>query len=109
MATAKKNTYVDMELEWLESKAAEIKAYVDAHPYDKVEDRLGWRELKGGGRMPVVIATIEQQHKALRDSMMDYAKITESVKRMREAEELKAKSTPRGDAALTPMEQGLIR
>lgn len=102
-----RQSYVDLELLWLETKAAEIKTYVDARPLDKLEDRVAWKEVRGGGRMPVVVATIEQQVKSLREMLLDYVKIIDAISKAREGEEQKKKAV-RGGQSLSPLEQGLI-
>jgi len=108
MATAKKNNYIDLELDWLEAKANEMKAYVDARPMEGLTDRVIWKEMKGGGKMPIVASSVEQQITSHRAILADYLKITESIQKLRESEDQKKKSTPRGDAALTPVELGIV-
>lgn len=106
MAT-KKNTYIDMELEWLEMKAEEQRAYVDANPLTNLIDRMSYKETRGGGMIPMCIATIEQQHTNIRNTLKDYAMIIEVIARLREKESMK-KTIARGDATLTPLEEGNI-
>ena len=57
MATKKKNTYVDFELEWLEKKALELKQYIDDRPFDKLKDRDFFKQTAKGG---VVIGISDQ-------------------------------------------------
>lgn len=106
MAT-KKNTYIDMDLEWLEMKAEEQRAYVDANPLPSLTDRMAYKETRGGGSIPMCIASIEQQHKNIRETLKDYALIIEVIARLREKESAK-KTIARGDATLTPLEEGNI-
>lgn len=107
MAVAKKSNYVEMELEWLEGKSEELKRYVDGNPIDKLVDRVAWKEIRGGGKMPVVVSTIEQQIKSLRDTLADYIKIIDAINKMREVEAAKKKAV-RGDQQLSPIEEGII-
>ena len=107
MAVSKKNNYIDMELEWLEMKAEQQRAYVDANPLSSLTDRVQFRETRNGGAIPMVVATIEQQHKNIRDTLKDYALIIEVIAKLREKEEQK-KLLTRGDAELSPLEQGEI-
>jgi hypothetical protein len=107
MAVSKKNNYIDMELEWLEMKAEQLRAYVDSNPLSSLTDRIQYRETRNGGAIPVVVATIEQQHKNIRDTLKDYALIVDAISKLREKEEQK-KLLTRGDAELSPIEQGDI-
>ena len=40
MATIKKTTYVNTELEWAESQLVSWKAYVNANPLHELKDRI---------------------------------------------------------------------
>lgn len=104
---SKKNTYIDFELDWLQGKAQELKGYVDANPFDKMVDRVLWKETKNGGAMPMVAATIESQVKSITQAMKDYAQIIEVVDKLREKEEAKQINV-RGDQNLSPFESGDI-
>jgi len=95
MATAKKNNFIAADLEWAESKLLEWKDYYDSHPYGTLLDRMDYKETKNGGMMRTVVATIEQQQKALRDTLKEYFSLLEIVDRLREKEEEKTKY--RGD------------
>lgn len=104
MAKAKQSTYVAEELDWLESKAAEIKKFADANPYDKIKDR----KVSLAGAMGIsekVSATIEVQQKSIRESLKDYALILDSINKLRVLDEEKNKKV-RGNEDLTPMESG---
>lgn len=85
---ATKNSYIDQELDWLESRANEIKSYIDKNPYDKITERV--ISLSGPkGSYDKVVATIEQQQKAHRDSLKDYSSILEVIDKLREQEKKK--------------------
>ena len=107
MAVSKKNTYADMELEWLEMQAEQLRSYVDSNPIPKLIDRVQYKETKNGGAIPMVVATIEQQITSIRNTLKDYALIVETISKLREKEEQK-KLLTRGDADLNPFEQGEI-
>lgn len=107
MATAKKNNYIDQELEWLEGKAEGLRAYCDNNPESSLTDRMGYRETRGGGVMPFVIASIENQIKSIRETYKDYILIIDAIARLREKEDQK-KLLVRGTDDLTPMEDGSI-
>lgn len=90
----KKNTYVDMDLEWLEAKAQELKDYCDDTPIVDLKDRII------GGKL---MATIEKQIACIRETLKDYASLVEAISKLREIEDNK-KSAVRGDQTLSPLE-----
>ena len=96
-----------MELEWLEAKAQKMREFVDSKPITELEDRMAYKETRGGGVMPMIVATIEAQHKDLRETLKDYAILMDAINKLREGEE-KKKLTARGDVSLSPMEEGDI-
>lgn len=104
MATKKVN-YIEMELDWLEGKAEELRSYCDSTPISSLEDRFAYRETRGGGAIPIVIQTKEQQIKSIRETLQDYIKIIEAIEKLREKEEIK-KTAIRGDQELSPLESG---
>jgi uncharacterized protein YlxP (DUF503 family) len=106
MAKAK-NNYVNTELDWAEQQLRSWREYVDTNPIHQLEDRKAWKELKGGGQMPVTVATIEQQIKCIQDTMDKYLKLLEVVNNLREKEEQKQIQS-RGDKGLSPFETGDI-
>lgn len=93
---AKKQTYITAELDWAEEKLAEWKAYIDENPIHKLEDRIRWKEMKNGGSMPTVIASIESQIKSIRDTMKEYLLLLEQVGKMREVQAEKEKEVRGG-------------
>lgn len=107
MATKKTNNYIVYELDFLEEKAEELKEYIRARPISKLEDRMAYKETKGGGVIPIVVANQEAQRKDLTQALKDYADIINMIAQMREKEDVK-KSNPRGEQALSPMEEKLI-
>lgn len=100
--TSKSNNYIDMELEWLETKAAQIREYVDKNPFHKMKERI----VSVNGK-ETIAATIETQQKNIRDSLKDYTLIIEAISKLREKEAAQ-KSQTRGDADLSPLEDGQI-
>lgn len=98
MATKKSNSYIEMELTWLDKKAKELKEYCDNNPINKLKDRVI------GGRL---MATIEVQAKCVRDTLQDYAKIIEAIDKLREKEAAKGPQV-RGNQELSPLEKGEI-
>lgn len=103
----KKNTYISMELEWAEKQLESWKAYIDANPIDKLKHDIEWKATKGGGTIPMVIASIQQQGKFIQETLKNYLALLKDVDMMREKEDVK-KSNPRGEQALSPMEERMI-
>jgi len=92
---ATKKVYIDIELQWAEQQLESWKAYIDANPMEKLEDRVGEKLTTKGGVIHYVISTREQQGKFLQDTMKNYLSLLKEVDNMRAAEE--AKKEARGD------------
>lgn len=107
MATAKKNNYIDVELEFAEQQLASWKSYIEENPIEKIDDRWGKKEMPKGGYAWVVTATKEQQVKSIQETLERYLKLSAIVKELREKEEAKQVSV-RGNQGLTPFESGEI-
>jgi hypothetical protein len=103
----KANTYIDFELDWLQTKAEQLKAYVDNNPFNELQDRIRLKETSRGGAIPVLAASIEAQIKSLTQALKDYAQIIEVIDKLREAE-AKKQITSRGDQDISPLESGDI-
>jgi hypothetical protein len=91
MATVKKALYINTELEWAEQKLIEWKEFIDKNPICDLKDRIEWKPTKGGGSMPMVVASIESQIKAIRDTMKDFLLLLDDVNKKRQDEEYKTK------------------
>ena len=89
MATTKKALLIEYELEFLESKLDELKQYIEANPFSTLDDRMAWKETKGGGTIPICIANKEAQRKDLTQALKDYADILRTVDSLREREQNK--------------------
>jgi hypothetical protein len=98
MAKAKRNTFIDMDLKWLEQKAKELKEYCDSPPISQLQDRI-----VSGKTM----ATIEEQVTSRRNTLKDYLQIVEAIDKLKEIENSKKVAT-RGDAELSPLEMGTL-
>ncbi len=107
MATAKKSTFIDVELSWAEQRLAEWKEYVDAHPLASLEDRVQMKQTARGGVMPMVVASIESQGKFIQDTMKNYLALLQEVDKMRQIEDAK-KVQARGNQDISPFEDGTI-
>lgn len=100
MSTTKKS-FIQEDLEWLESRIANLKAYVDANPIQGMADRkitIG----TGRGEKEQVTATIEAQIKSVRDTLKELPALLEAVDKLREREEGK-KIQVRGQSSVPSM------
>lgn len=97
MATIKKTTYINTELEWAEEQLTSWRAYVDAHPMHELVDRIEWKPTAKGGLMPMVIASIEAQGKFIQETMKNYLALLEVVDKLREKEEAKIEVRGKGE------------
>ena len=89
MATAKKTTYINTELDWAEEQLKSWRAYVDANPMHELKDRIEWKPTAKGGMLPMVIASIESQGKFIQETMKNYLALLEVVDKLRSVEESK--------------------
>lgn len=106
MASKKANTYINAELDWAEEQLVTWKKYIDANPIHLLKDRIEWKPTSRGGSMPMVIASIEQQLKAITELMSKYLALLEIVDKLREKEE--AKLQTRGDSKINGLMQNAL-
>lgn len=97
MATIKKTTYINTELEWAEQQLQSWRAYVDANPMHELKDRIEWKPTAKGGVMPMVVASIEAQGKFIQETMKNYLALLEVVDKLREKEEAKVEVRGKGE------------
>ena len=95
---AKKNVFITDDLDWAENQLHAWKEYVDASPLQEMKDRFAYKETKGGGTIPMCVATIEAQGKFIQDTMKNYIMLLEVVNRLREADE--TKKTAKGESTI---------
>jgi hypothetical protein len=107
MATPKKTTYINTELNWAEEQLASWKSYVDANPLHKLVDRIEWKPTSKGGMIPMVIASIESQGKFIQETMKNYLALLEVVDKLREKEE--SKIEVRGNTELGSMAERFLK
>ena len=93
----KKQLLIEYELEFLEEKLIELRDYIQANPFNKLDDRVKYKETKNGGAIPMVIASKESQRKDLTQALKDYAEIVRTVEAMREKEEAKKEARGGGN------------
>ena len=85
----KNKLFIVDEIEFLEEQISQLKAYIEANPLDKLQDRIHWKETKNGGALPTVTASKEAQRKDISQALKDYAQLLEVVNKLRESEEAK--------------------
>ena len=107
MATTKKTTYINAELDWAEEQLSSWKQYVDANPLHQLKDRIEWKPTSKGGMLPMVIASIEAQGKFIQETMKNYLALLEVVDKLRKIEE--AKVEVRGNGELSSMAEDFLK
>lgn len=107
MATTKKTTYINAELDWAEEQLSSWKQYVDANPLHQLKDRIEWKPTSKGGMLPMVIASIEAQGKFIQETMKNYLALLEVVDKLRKIEE--AKIEVRGNGELSSMAEDFLK
>lgn len=107
MATTKKTTYINAELDWAEEQLSSWKQYVDANPLHQLKDRIEWKPTAKGGMLPMVIASIEAQGKFIQETMKNYLALLEVVDKLRKIEE--AKVEVRGNGELSSMAEDFLK
>lgn len=103
----KKDVYINTELDWAESQLLSWRAYVDAHPFEKLKDRIELKQTTRGGVIPMVVASIEQQGKFLQETMKNYLALLDVVNNLREKEQVKVEA--RGKAEVSLQAQGFLK
>lgn len=98
MATKKikPENFIGVDLDWAEEQLVTWKKYVSDNPFEAMKDRISWKETKGGGQIPIVVATIESQQKNVRDTMKDYLSLLAVVNELREKEAKKEVNLRKG-------------
>lgn len=86
---AKKNNFITNDLDFAEEQLAEWKQYVLDNPFSQLKDRIEFKQTKGGGVMPMVVSTIEQQGKFIQETLKNYISLLEVVNKLREQEQAK--------------------
>lgn len=107
MATIKKTTFINAELDWAEQQLQSWKAYVDANPIHQLKDRIEWKPTAKGGMLPMVIASIEAQGKFIQETMKNYLALLEVVEKLREKEA--AKVEVRGSGQLSGIQEEFLK
>lgn len=93
---AKRNNYINAELDWSEEQLETWKNYIDDNPLNELKDRIEWKPTAKGGLLPMVIASIESQGKFIQDTMKNYLALLETVNALREKEEAKKEARGKG-------------
>ena len=77
--STKKPTYIDLELDWLEKKFEQMRQAVDNYDLTNLQDRLDQKPTKNGGVVRTVIASKEDQLKAVMFIMEKLPKLLQSI------------------------------
>ena len=113
MAAPKKELLIEYELEFLDKKLKELKKYIEANPYSKLDDRsiVASSTMSRNGDEVLaykIVATKEAQRKDLTQALKDYAEILRTVDAMRTSEKGKAVSG-RGDEELGSQAKNFLK
>jgi len=79
-----------------------MKNYVDNNPFDQMRDRVQMKTTKTGV-MPIVVASIEQQIKSIRDTLKDVLTLLPELNKMREEDAFQKKTVKGGHDVPLPM------
>jgi hypothetical protein len=104
---ATKPLLIEYELVFLEKQLSELKDYIEANPYSKLEDRMSSKTTKNGGIVLVCVANKEAQRKDLTQALKDYAEILRTVDAMREKEENKIET--RGKTEISTLANDFLK
>jgi hypothetical protein len=107
MASSKKVSLIEYELEFLESKLSELKDYIESNPFSTLQDRMAYKETKNGGVIPICIANKEAQRKDLTQALKDYVEILQSVDKLRNVEQVKVEV--RGNGEMSSMAEDWLK
>jgi hypothetical protein len=80
---SKKTNYILEDLDWLEAKIKDIRAYVDNHPFETLTDRTEIVMSAKGTPVIKITATIEAQNRELRAMLKDYFSWLPEINRLR--------------------------
>lgn len=98
MATKKESSLIQYEIEFIESKLAELKKYIEDRPFDKIVDRTRMQQTLKGGYIEVLSASVEVQRKDITSAIKEYAELTIVVEKMRQQREESEKAVAKGNA-----------
>lgn len=102
----KKTSFINAELDFAEQELSRWKKYLEDNPMDKLQDRWGKKEMPKGGVAMVVVASVEDQIRAIHATMSKYLELLAVVDNLREKEAVK--QLKRGGMDLSPNESGLL-
>jgi len=110
---AAKPLLIEFELKFLEKKMKELKKYIEATPFNTLDDRsavAGIKTNKDGSEFESykIVATKEVQRRDLTAALKDYAEILRTVDDMRIKEEKKQVAV-RGDQKLVGQAEEFLK
>jgi hypothetical protein len=92
---AKQTNFILEDLDWLEAKLNDMRAYVDNHPFETLVDRTEIVMSAKGTPVIKITANIEAQNRELRAMLKDYLSWLPEINRLR-AERADAQMEIRG-------------
>ena len=98
MAAKKETSYISFDLDWLETKVSKLQQVLDSYDLEDLLDRRGPKELPNGRVVDGIIATKEQQMKAIIDTMERLQKMLPGLKQMRKEQDESEKAVAKGNA-----------
>lgn len=104
MPTAKKPSYISLELEWLEKKIKALQDAIDNYDLSDLKDRYGPKEMPNGRVVNAIISTREDQMKSVAFIMEKLPKMLASLDELRQKEEA-AKIETRANTQMNGMMQ----
>lgn len=93
----KKQIYIEAELDFAEEQLASWKKFIEDNPINELKEKIAYKETKGGGVIPMVIETVGQQIKTLRETLREYLSLLREVDNMRKVEESKKEAKGAGN------------
>lgn len=82
-----KQSFINVEIEWLEKKILELRQYVDNNPFNTLEDRTEIVMSAKGTPVIKIIANKESQLKELRAILKDLPSMLADLDKLRELKE----------------------
>lgn len=84
MAGKRKVQYIQLELKWMEEKFKQIQQAVDSYDLVNLQDRIDNKPTKNGGMARLVVASKEDQLKAIMFAFEKLPKIMDAISQLRQ-------------------------
>lgn len=100
MAASKVNTYISLELEWLELKLKQTRQAIDNYDLDNLIDRYGPRAMPNGKIVDALVSSKEDQLKTVMIILEKLPKMLQGLAELRE-KEARSKIITKGDVEIS--------